>query len=549
MNLNFLYNKIKIVKGDINMEMKTEIKEVTVFSNRARITRLGKSTFKVGVHAIEVKNLPLSIDVSSVWAKASGSIQAKILSVDVVKDYLKKVPKGKTRELLDKIEKIEDKIHIYTDEAESLNKQISHIDGVATATNSYAKSISRGQFTTEKHEKFIEFFMKNRSSAKKKLRENQKIKRDLDRELHKLDKELKDMEASKPSERYSIIIECETLNDGELNFEITYNIFNASWTPLYDFRLTDTILNTTYMGQISQKTGEDWNNVSLKLSTAPPSTGTVVPKLDPWFISPVKIPGNQYFGAPMAGTAQVAAAAPLEDNLAISESEILSDFEEAGEPIEAEYQTADIKTEGASVTYDVSDNIDVPGDGTLKKATISFMKFEPEFDYVATPIKENSAYRRIMIENNSNLTLLPGQAQLFENENYIGNSFIKLTSPKENIELFFGKDNRIRIKRELTEQQTDKKFIGDKKRIHYAYEIKVQNFTDTNQKIIIRDHIPISKHEQIKVKLENTKPDPENTDKLNRLEWVINSEIKKEYYIRNDFTIEFPTEMKISSLP
>ncbi len=71
------------------------------------------------------------------------------------------------------------------------------------------------------------------------------------------------------------------------------------------------------------------------------------------------------------------------------------------------------------------------------------------------------------------LTLLQGEAQLFENENYIGNSFFKLTSPKEKIEMFFGKDIRIRIKRELPEQQTDKKFIGDKKSIHYSYEIKV----------------------------------------------------------------------------
>ena len=537
------------------MDLDTTIKEVIVFSNRARLTRTGRQSLQAGSHSLTVKGLPVSMDPDSVWAKANGSAPAKILGVEVRKDFYRELPDGRARELTDRIEQVKDQIQVCDDETESLQKQIQHLDGVADATASFARNIARGQFSTEKHEQFIAFFSRNRQSAQHALLPIQQKQRALERELQKLEKELNTLESARPKERFAIDIDCETAEDGEWTFEIIYNIANATWKPRYDFRLTDNQLELSYMGQIIQKSGEDWQSIRLKLSTAPPSKGTSAPELDPWYIAPRPVsPQKRYIGNALsarAGAAPMAAGMVSDTDLKIPEAEMLSDMEMASEPVpvEADYLQAKIQMDGASVTYDVGDRFDIPGDGTLKKATISSMVFKPECDYIATPILEAAAFRRVKILNDSELTLLPGPVQLFENENYIGDSKIKLTAPREKIVLFFGIDNRIRIRRKLTERQTDKKFIGDKKRIHFGYEIKVQNFSETKQTITVRDHIPVSKHEQIKVKLEDTLPEPEKIDKLNRLKWIIDAEPGQEYQLQYDFTIEFPTHMQIDNLP
>ena len=64
-------------------ELKTKIKEVTVFTNRARITRTGRLELEPGSHHIQVPDLPLNIEPESVRARAKGTARAKLLGVDV----------------------------------------------------------------------------------------------------------------------------------------------------------------------------------------------------------------------------------------------------------------------------------------------------------------------------------------------------------------------------------------------------------------------------------------------------------------------------------
>ena len=43
-------------------------------------------------------------------------------------------------------------------------------------------------------------------------------------------------------------------------------------------------MSLAQLGQVQQRTGEDWTGVALTLSTAQPSVGAVLPELDSWFV-------------------------------------------------------------------------------------------------------------------------------------------------------------------------------------------------------------------------------------------------------------------------
>jgi hypothetical protein len=69
-------------------------------------------------------------------------------------------------------------------------------------------------------------------------------------------------------------------------------------------------------------------------------------------------------------------------------------------------------------------------------------------------------------------------------------------------------DERIKVSRELVDSEVDKKFIGDKRRLHYAYRIKVHNLRDGQGKMVVSDQIPVARHEEIKIKLYMAEPKP-----------------------------------------
>ncbi|MEM9525095.1 MAG: mucoidy inhibitor MuiA family protein [Bacteroidota bacterium] len=67
-------------------------------------------------------------------------------------------------------------------------------------------------------------------------------------------------------------------------FTLSYLVPNAKWTPSYDVRVADISkpIDLRYRAKVSQNSGEDWDNIRLKLSTGDPSASGVAPTLPVW---------------------------------------------------------------------------------------------------------------------------------------------------------------------------------------------------------------------------------------------------------------------------
>ena len=530
-------------------EIETTVGEVTVYVDRARISRKGSVSLDVGNHFLAITGLPISLSPDSVRAKAAGTARARILGVDLSRAFFKDVPPGKVKELSEQIRQLEDEDRVLVDNTESLSSQIKHIDGVADAARTYAVSLAKGIATTESHSKLIDFLTEKRMTAQAKVRQNEIERRELTWKIEKLKNELKQVQDSRPKQRYSAAVEIDVIKEGELEIELIYTLPGVSWKPIYDIRLSEDEMEINYLGQVNQRTGEDWSGVKLVLSTVPPTSGMKVPELAPWYISPVVVRAAEPVKrakamgrpapAPPGQFDALAAAGAAEEALEEAEPEIE----------EAYYASAEINRSGASVTYTIANKVNIPGDGSPHKAMIQCLKLAPEVDFVTAPKKEARVYRRIKAANESQLMLLPGMAQVFEDEDYIGNASLKLVAPGSKVKIYAGTDDRIRVERKLVHREMDKKFLADKRRINYAYEIKLENHTGKKQQIIVRDQVPLPRHEDIKVKFEEAKPKVTEKDGMNRLKWELTLPDKEEEKIRYEFFIEYPRDMHVRGLP
>ena len=528
--------------------MQTRIAEVAVYPDRARVMRRGAVALESGTHQIEISELPLALDPSSVRASgkftsAASSAAARLLGVDVRKTFYQETPVAQVKALEDQIQALEDQDKALADKSETLTVQGQFVRSVADkAGEQFARGVAFARTDIDRGSALMTFVAQELERAQDGVRAIAVQRRELALQLDKLRNELNSLHGSQGRERYTATVQVELASAGKLTLDLIYVVANAGWQPLYDIRLNAQALELNYLGQVTQRTGEDWSDVSLALSTARPALATVLPELKPWYINAYQPPpaSPAMFRTVAKGPAMaagVAAPAPAQDMMGM-----------LAEPVEMQAVTASVESTGASVTFRLPQTVVIPADGEPHKVTVAVSPLSPKMDYVSVPKLAECAFRRAQVKNASNLMLLPGPASLFVEDDYIGVTPLKLTAPGEECELYLGVDDRVYIKRELKAREVDKKFLQDKRRLHYGYEVEVRNLRPDRIALEIHDQLPTSRHELIKVKLESADPRPAEQTELNELTWKLSLEPGAIQLVRFDFSVEHPRDMQVTGL-
>lgn len=525
-------------------ELASTLDAVTVFPDRARVTRRGRLSLEPGQHRVEIADLPLALVVDSVRASGRGTARARLLGVRTEIRHYAETPAEAARELEAQIQTLQDSDADLAARSEVLDKALKALDGLAAQSDVFARGLAFRNRSPEDQGALYDFIVARESGLQSEILALSRQRRDLARELDRLRRELAKLQSARPRQRYAATVEVEVLSAGDLEIELTYVVQTARWMPLYDLRLSGDELEVTYLAEVSQGTGEDWLGVSLTLSTARPALALVIPELDPWYVGPRPAPQPKAMmrRAVAMETLQVAAPmaagmAPQMDEMAEEEPEIL-----------LEAPAAEVTESGAALTYQISGRADVPGNHDARKVTVASFRLRPALDLVTAPRLEPVCYRRAKGRNESPYTLLPGPAQLFEGDEYLGATQIRHTAPGQELELALGADERVRVERKLIARTVDKTFLADRRRIRYGYRIEVENLRDRPQTVYVRDQLPVSRHEQIKVKLESADPKPTQQTELNQLEWKLVLEPAARQVLQFDFSVEHPREMEVSGL-
>lgn len=529
-------------------ELATTLTAATVFPDRARLTRVGRVAAQPGAQKFMVSQLPLALVPDSVRAAGQGTARAKLLGVSTRLENFIETPSTTARELEQMIQAAEDNDAGLAAQAGVLEKEQKYLDGLAAQSEMYARGLALRDRKPEELAALFSFISERSRALQADLLRLARERRDLAKERDRLKRELQQTQSARPKQRYIVIVEVDVLTAGDLEIELTYVVHNAHWQPLYDLRLVGSNLELTYLAQVAQNTGEDWGDVSLTLSTAQPALALLIPELSPWYIQP-RVPPVMVAPAPQVKRSPgplAALAAPV----AMAAEQVFGGAPQHMEELALEAESATVSDSGAALTYHLPARADIPGHNDPRKVTIGVISLRPDFDYVTAPRQEQVCYRRATIKNDSPYTLLPGQAQLFEGDEYLGATRLEFVAPNQKFELALGADERLRIERELAARDVDKAFlIGDRKRIRYAYTIKLENLRDTPQVIFVRDQLPVARDEQIKVKLDAADPKATEHTDLNQLEWKLTLDKGAKQTLRFDFSVEFPKAMEVIGLP
>lgn len=529
----------------MDFSVEIAVKEVTVFPDRARVSGQGSCELTTGRHRLIVPNLPLTMDTNSIRVGGSGMARVRLLDVEVNRQFFEESPAEAVRSLEAQIEEVEDSLRVLEDQKAGWQAHGTYLDGIRQATAEFAKGLSRGKTTVAEQQQVIAFLQEQDEAMRTAVRQLDQEQRVLLRRLQKLQQELKQIRSTKPPQQYQAQIEVEVLSDGRFQPELSYVVSQAGWQPLYDMRLLEEngryALEITYLAQITQRSGQAWSQVNLAVSTARPALNQKLPEIHPWFIREYQPPQPRQL-------VRAAQPAPAAAKMEMMVADAAPEPQVAEESFAAEAVTAEVQAEGTAVTFKAPGQTNIPNDGSPHKTILQQIHLEPSLDYLTIPKYGEAVFRRATVAYDQIGPLLPGAASLFVGDEYIGQTQIKFTAQGDELELLLGVEDRITVERKLARRGVDKRLLRDQRQLRYGYTIALKNLLKMEAQVVVKDHIPVSRHEQIKVKLEEAQPQPAEQTDLNLLEWQLTLSGGAEETVRYEYSVAHPRNLNVVGL-
>jgi len=521
----------------------SQIVAVTVYSDQALVTRRGVVSLTGLERELVITSLPNTLETESVRVSGTGRVAVRLLGVSTERIFSTEPVADRLAQLTRQIQQLEAEWHHLQAQVDGLALQSRFIEGLREQTQEpFAQSLSRKNLSLSETLDFLNFLGNQCTEYVIATGECKTQQQELEKQLQVLRQQLQHIQTPYPKESLSLTVTVEPAGAGEFELEVSYVVNRASWTPLYDLQLStgSNCLKLSYQAEVTQTTGEDWIGVVLTLSTAKPGLGTLPPKLEPWYIDvprPTEFPMLQRARFSMAMTAPGGVESSNEDT-ALPEENFIA----------AQTVAAEVSKDGSVVTFKLSSNSNTESDGAPHKITIFTDDFPCNCEYVAMPRLVSFAYLQANVKNSaSSATLLPGKANIFRDNTFVGTTQLDHIAPGQEFRLNLGIDEGLKIERDLVERQVDKKLIGNVRRITYGYRLVVTNLLNQEAHLKLTEQLPVSRNERIKVRLTRSNPQIQ-LGEMGILEWTLtfSPEAKREIYYQ--FIVEYPSELTVVGL-
>ncbi|MDH4183228.1 MAG: mucoidy inhibitor MuiA family protein, partial [Nitrospinota bacterium] len=522
---------------------------VTVYVNRAAVTRALDVEFTAGANTLVIGGVPAEAEDNSLRVSAKASAQVSILSVDVKATELTKQADPKAKALAEAIEAEMEKAKTLDTRKEARAAQIDFLKTLAQARAKDAQDdlTSRAPVskpTPQELAALLEMVFEKRVAAENDIALIEKDRRKIYEEINRLQRELAQIQGTGAARTKTVTVAFDAQAAGKGRFEMEYMLAGAWWSPVYVIRGDSEkgVVDITYGARIQQRTGEDWKNVKLTLSTAQPSAGAKAPKVDPWWVGVRELQVSRYqetsqrAGGRMAkAMAPAPAGAPMEmDKLAKDEEQVL----------EARQSMAAVESSGHVVNFNIATRADVPSGGEVKKVSVAQLTLQAQISYVCSPALSQNVFVRATAPNASEFPMLPGEADVFQADSFVGKAMMETVAPREKLELDLGVDPAFKVERKLIKREAGQEgIISSKKTTRMVYQTEIHSLLKDTQTVEVSDRLPISRDQRLTLDEVSLDPKPEKKDEQNILTWKLQIKPKEKRKIRMEFTLTHPADL------
>ena len=532
-------------------EIRTELDlaEVTVNPRGAQLMRTGEVELPAGAHEVVLDTLPQGIMAASVQVEGVSASDVEIGTVDVSSIALdpEQEATGTRKSLQDELEALardrarHERVRI---DAQFRRATLERLTGGYAAIPFAAgdkpamspEQIGNLLLLTNRELSEISSVVLEADQAIVQIGKREKVLR---RQLQLL--------ANTPNTRTRVAIQVSAATAAKMTLSLKYSVPDAGWRPVYDARLKlpadgkPADLKLVQRALVFQRSGEAWDGVALKLSTATVTGRTASPVLQPVAIGP----------RPAMTRRAVQTHESFSDTAG---SEEMQSKTAAGlaapAPAPVRQRQAEIANAGFHAVYSIAGQTSVPNSGALKSVRIGARTVEPAIRVDTAPHIDPVGYLTGVFKIAGETPLLAGEVSLFRDGVFAGRSGMRQIAPGEEMELGFGRDDLVRvIRREVENKAGSSGIITEQSTLKRLYVTSIENLHTFPVEVHVTDRMPYSTHEEVVVEMlrETTAPsvtDPDN--KKGIVVWDVPLKPQAKTEIRFGYTVAHPSQMKLA---
>jgi TonB-dependent SusC/RagA subfamily outer membrane receptor len=383
-----------------------------------------------------------------------------------------------------------------------------------------------------------------------------------------------------------VTIDSKQSHTSKLSFN--YLVDYASWYPTYDIRFQgiNKPLSITYKANIRQNTGTDWKDVDITLSTAKTNISAQIPELsvsrlqfyypelimseEPALSLQGRAPGIQIRGASTVNNNAV----PLYIVDGVPQTDVSSIDPDDIDNINVLKDASATAIYGSKASNGViqittkqnKEKSDAPLTITTKQETsneylvdakqtiLSNNKntsvvfkdsdLSADFEYQSIPKLSENVYLIGKVNDWYKAELMNGEANIYLENSYVGKSLINTRQFKDTLELSFGIDNNISVKRERLTEFTENQFIGSNRKETRAFKLTIRNNKTYPVTAKITDQIPVSTSKEIQVEtleLSGGRPDADS----GKVTWDITLKPNESRDLIIKYSVKYPKNKQV----
>lgn len=529
-------------ESDSRIAFEPAIRSVTVYSDRALVTRSASLRLKAGKHTLVFDDAHPALDIASL----RGFSQDEQVIVQGINTYVERRATTVNKDLraleqqLDDLERQKESSERARERASidlrGADQYSAYVARVVSELSTQNRSAENGP---SKWEEAMKFLSERRIAARRDVQRAEQKIADINERSQIIRADIDRIRAAAQKSQRIVEVTVQVLRDTEGTIGFSYIVHGASWAVSYGMYLeNDGTVTIEYYGNITQKTGEDWKGVTLALSTARPSTGAQRPTIAPLVIT-----------ARQTKTKDQVVMRERERDEGGGGSGAVGGETGESEPADA---YTDVQDTGSSLVFQIRQPADIPsGDRSQRVAIARFQEKPVEISHRIVPPVKHSAHLSVKIQNSRAFPLLGGPVDIYRVSGFTGRSALKYTPAGSPAVIGLGPDSTVRVRRNLTNFRETAGVVSKDKVFRVEVTLDIENQSDQERTVHAFERMPVSEIEEIKVKLlDVTSPGwQEEKSGSGILRWDLRLKPRETKRIVMSYAVQVPGKMNVDIQP
>ena len=510
--------------------LESRIDAVTVFPRGAEVTRVARISLTPGSNTVILDGFPGDIGLSRIQAMVEeDSVEVRSIRLDLQEQ--REAYDAEVQRLEEAITQAQDTIAAIDDEIAAAELQLKFLEGLAQGYAANERSeAATGQADIASWQQALDSIGKGASGAMLSKREARKSRREVQKDLSVLERELEN-KLDRRADSVRLLVSLASPSALETNLRVTYFQRQARWRSTYAAYLdtASSELRLTHEAQVSQTTSEDWQDVELTLSTGNPGGAMQAPEQNSEFLD-LRDPRSAESAAARGR------AYEFRQSLALEEIVVMA---------------ASVRPNRYAVIYQASERADVANEADQEQTVpLTGYRFNVALVTRTTPRKNARAYLTARFTQDRETPLFSGPMRVVVDGAYAGLAELPELLPGADAVLPMGPDRQVEVL--VIDQGGEKGSEGffasrNAEFTDFLFEIVNRHSRATSVEVI--DYYPVPRDERIEFSVPRGASAPDEKDLDERpgvLAWRKELKPGERWQIVHQYEVSYPEDTTLA---